>query len=118
MMDRRSIATGVLSISAPGTHFGDDSEARATARDVNEFGAEPAKDRPDRSGFFAGVPLPDTILYGSDFPFAPEASGPVRDAFLDGYDGFEPGRLDAIDHGNTQRLFTKRYGGAGAQAAG
>ncbi len=80
MMDRRSIATGVLSISAPGTHFGDDSEARATARDVNEFGAEPAKDRPDRSGFFAGVPLPDTILYGSDFPLRTrgERPGPRR----------------------------------------
>ena len=28
MMDRRRIATGILSISAPGVHFGDDAEAR------------------------------------------------------------------------------------------
>lgn len=276
MMDRRSIATGILSISAPGTHFGDDAEARATARDVNEFSAELAKDRPDRFGFFASVPLPDMdgalaeaayaldelhadgvvllsniagrylgdkefeplwaeldaraavvfihptaprlpmlegmpsplldypfdttrtavhmalngvmsrhtrmkvilshaggflpyaawrftvgaqfnpgttpegiltdlrrfyfdtalsstpsalpsllafaapghILYGSDFPFAPEESGPVLDAFLDGYDGFEEGQLDAIDHENARQLFTNRYGGGGAQAAG
>ncbi|GGN57837.1 amidohydrolase [Streptomyces albiflavescens] len=59
MMDRRSIATGILSISSPGTHFGDDSEARAVARGVNEYSAELAKDRPDRFGFFAGLPLPD-----------------------------------------------------------
>ncbi|MER5507517.1 amidohydrolase family protein [Streptomyces sp. NPDC002766] len=59
MMDRRSIATGVLSISSPGTHFGDDAEARAVARMVNEYAAELAKDRPDRFGFFASLPLPD-----------------------------------------------------------
>ncbi|KUN06023.1 amidohydrolase [Streptomyces yokosukanensis] len=59
MMDRRSIATGVLSISSPGTHFGDDTEARAVARGANEYAAELAKDRPDRFGFFAALPLPD-----------------------------------------------------------
>ncbi|MEW2621530.1 amidohydrolase family protein [Streptomyces sp. NPDC048106] len=59
MMDRRSIATGVLSVSAPGTHFGDDAEARAVARSVNEYGAELVKDRPDRFGLFASLPLPD-----------------------------------------------------------
>jgi predicted TIM-barrel fold metal-dependent hydrolase len=59
MMDRRSIATGVLSLSAPGVHFGDDAEGRALARSVNEFGAELVKDRPDRFGQFAAVPLPD-----------------------------------------------------------
>ncbi|MFF8988936.1 amidohydrolase family protein [Streptomyces sp. NPDC014983] len=59
VMDRRSIATGVLSVSAPGTHFGDDAEARAVARNVNEYGAELVKDRPDRFGLFAALPLPD-----------------------------------------------------------
>jgi 6-methylsalicylate decarboxylase len=59
MMDRRSIATGVLSLSAPGVHLGDDAEGRALARSVNEFGAELVKDRPDRFGQFAAVPLPD-----------------------------------------------------------
>nr|WP_145487596.1 MULTISPECIES: amidohydrolase family protein [Streptomyces] len=59
MMDRRSIATGVLSVSSPGTHFGDDAEARAVTRSVNEYGAELVKDRPDRFGLFASLPLPD-----------------------------------------------------------
>ena len=59
MMDQRAIATGILSISAPGTHFGDDTAARAVARMVNEYAAELVKDRPDRFGFFASLPLPD-----------------------------------------------------------
>ncbi|WP_427917525.1 amidohydrolase family protein [Streptomyces sp. cg40] len=59
MMDRRSIATGILSVSSPGTHFGDDSEAREITRRVNEFSAELASDHPDRFGFFASLPLPD-----------------------------------------------------------
>ncbi|MEV5832107.1 amidohydrolase family protein [Nocardia sp. NPDC052112] len=59
MMDHRSIATGILSISSPGTHFGDDAEARALARRVNDDSAELTKDRPDRFGFFASLPLPD-----------------------------------------------------------
>ncbi|MFF4576628.1 amidohydrolase family protein [Streptomyces sp. NPDC001410] len=265
MMDRRSIATGILSISSPGTHFGDDAEARAIARGVNEYSAELAKDRPDRFGFFAGLPLPDVdgavaeavhaldelradgvvlmsnvrgrylgdkmfeplwaeldaraavvfvhpdappmpmlegmpgplldfpfdttrtavhmtlggvmsrytrmkvilshaggflpyaawrftggaqfnpgttpmgvltdlqrfyfdtalsstpsalpsllafaapghILYGSDFPFAPQEAGPLLDSMLDGYDGFEPGQLDAINRGSAEVLFPR-----------
>lgn len=271
MMDRRSIATGVLSISSPGTHFGDDAEARAVARDANTYAAELAKDRPDRFGFFAALPLPDVdgalaeavhaldelhadgivvlsnvrgrylgdeayeplwaeldargavvfvhpdapptpmldgmpgpvldfpfdttrtavhmtlhgvlsrytrmkvilshaggflpyaawrftvgsrfnpgttpegimtdlqrfyfdtalsstpsalpsllafaapghVLYGSDFPFAPEDTGVLFDSMLDGYEGFEPGQLDAIDRGSAEALFP-RLTGAGA----
>ncbi|WP_245805017.1 amidohydrolase family protein [Amycolatopsis australiensis] len=59
MIDEHAIATGVLSLSAPGTHFGDDAAARRLALRVNEAGAEVVKDRPDRFGLFASVPLPD-----------------------------------------------------------
>lgn len=58
-MDSRRIATAVLSVSTPGTHLGDDAEARTWARKVNDYAAETVKDRPDRFGFFASVPLPD-----------------------------------------------------------
>ncbi|MEU7728144.1 amidohydrolase family protein [Streptomyces sp. NPDC040724] len=59
MMDRRSIATGILSYAAPLGAPGDLEGARASARDVNEFTAELVKDRPDRFGNFAVLPLPD-----------------------------------------------------------
>ncbi|WP_433722906.1 amidohydrolase family protein [Nocardia sp. CA-129566] len=59
LMDRYSIATAILSLSTPGTHLGDDAEARRWARRVNEIGADLVRDHPDRFGQFATVPLPD-----------------------------------------------------------
>ncbi|RSS78280.1 amidohydrolase [Streptomyces sp. WAC06614] len=59
MMDRRSIATGLLSYAAPLAAPGDVAGARTSARYVNEFTAEQVKDRPDRFGHFAALPLPD-----------------------------------------------------------
>ncbi|MFF5671799.1 amidohydrolase family protein [Streptomyces hygroscopicus] len=59
MMDQQGIATGVLSVTAPGVHLGSDQDGRTLARAVNEYGAEVVKDRPDRFGHFASVPLPD-----------------------------------------------------------
>ena len=58
LMDARSIATGILSISTPGTHLGDDAQALDKARQINDLGAELVKDRPDRFGYFATIPLP------------------------------------------------------------
>lgn len=59
MMDQQGIAVGVLSVTAPGVHLGDDEAARDLARAVNEYGAEVVKDHPDRFGHFASIPLPD-----------------------------------------------------------
>ena len=59
LMDRAGIRTSVLSISAPGTHFGDDAAARRLTRHVNEFGAELVRTRPDRFAQFASLPFPD-----------------------------------------------------------
>ena len=58
-LDEAEIDVAVPSISAPGVHFGDDAAARVLARRVNEYLAEIKRDRPDRFGGFAAVPLPD-----------------------------------------------------------
>lgn len=69
MMDTQGIETGILSVTAPGVHLGDDHQARALARSVNEFGAELVKDRPKRIGLFASIPLPDVdaALYEAEY---------------------------------------------------
>ncbi|MCD2198266.1 amidohydrolase [Actinomycetospora endophytica] len=59
MMDEHRIATGVLSLSTPGTHLGDPVEARELTVRLNDAHAELVKDRPERFGMFASVPLPD-----------------------------------------------------------
>jgi predicted TIM-barrel fold metal-dependent hydrolase len=58
-MDRRGIATSMLSVSSPGIHFGDDAAARALARHVNDEGAATVAAHPGRFGLFASLPLPD-----------------------------------------------------------
>jgi len=59
LMDRHGIGTTILSVSTPGTHFGNDAEARTLARQSNEYSAGLVQDHPTRFGFFATVPLPD-----------------------------------------------------------
>ena len=59
MMDRMNIATGMLSVSSPGVHFGNDAKARLLARSVNEFAARTMGDNRGRFGGFASLPLPD-----------------------------------------------------------
>ncbi len=58
-LDEARIDVAVPSISAPGVHFGDDAAARILARRANEYLAELKRDRPDRFGGFAALPLPD-----------------------------------------------------------
>jgi 6-methylsalicylate decarboxylase len=59
MMDRIGIEVAILSISAPGLHFGDDAAARKLARHVNDEGAKATGLHPTRFGMFASLPLPD-----------------------------------------------------------
>ncbi|MCO5994135.1 amidohydrolase family protein [Actinoallomurus rhizosphaericola] len=59
LMDEWGVATSILSISSPGTHFGDDRAARALCREVNDAGAGVAREHPGRFGHFASLPLPD-----------------------------------------------------------
>ena len=57
--EKLGIETGVLSISSPGVHYGDDAAARRLARLVNEAGADTVAKHPKRFGLFAELPLPD-----------------------------------------------------------
>jgi predicted TIM-barrel fold metal-dependent hydrolase len=59
LMDRTGVGTSVLSVSSPGTHFGDDKAARTLSRRVNEFAADLVGKHPERFGHFASLPLPD-----------------------------------------------------------
>ncbi len=58
-LDEAGIDVAVPSISTPGVHFGDDQAARTLARRVNEYLADIKRNRPDRFGGFAALPLPD-----------------------------------------------------------
>jgi predicted TIM-barrel fold metal-dependent hydrolase len=58
-LDEAGIDLAVPSISTPGVHFGEDAAARALARRVNEYLAALKRQRPDRFGGFAALPLPD-----------------------------------------------------------
>ena len=57
-MDDAGIDVAIVSISTPGVHMGDDAKARDLARRVNELYADLIKERPDRLGGFAALPLP------------------------------------------------------------
>jgi 6-methylsalicylate decarboxylase len=71
-LDEAGIDVAVPSISTPGVHFGDDAAARTLARRVNEYLADIRRERPDRFGGFAALPLPDvdgtleTLAYALD----------------------------------------------------
>jgi aminocarboxymuconate-semialdehyde decarboxylase len=58
-MDEAGIDVAITSISAPGVHLGDDPQARDLARRCNDRTAELVRNRPDRFGGFAILPLPD-----------------------------------------------------------
>ena len=59
LMDQWGVGRSMLSISSPGTHFGDDRAARLLARHVNDTGAAIARAHPDRFGHFASLSSPD-----------------------------------------------------------
>lgn len=58
-LDRLGLTSAILSVSTPGTYFGDIGETRERTREVNEYCADLSKRHPDKFGFFATLTLPD-----------------------------------------------------------
>ncbi len=58
-LERCGISYAVLSVSTPGTYFGDIGETRERTREANEYCADLARRYPDKYGFFATLTLPD-----------------------------------------------------------
>ena len=71
-MDQAGVATAVVSTSDPGVFFGDYDQAKALARDCNDYQARMVADHKGRFGMFTTLPLPDIdntlaeIAYGLD----------------------------------------------------
>jgi predicted TIM-barrel fold metal-dependent hydrolase len=59
MMDKFGIRTAMVSLSNPGTWFGNAPEARHLARLANDYAAEMQRDYPGRFGVLASLSLPD-----------------------------------------------------------
>jgi 6-methylsalicylate decarboxylase len=73
LMDSQEIATGILSLTAPGIVGWKKDERREMARRVNEYTADLVAKRPDRFGSFATLPLPDVDGCLSELGYALDA---------------------------------------------
>ena len=72
VMDRRGIATAMLSVSSPGVHFGNDDAACGLAREVNEFAARLKQEHRGRFGLMASLPLPNVDAALKEIAYALE----------------------------------------------
>ncbi|MGX1196863.1 amidohydrolase family protein [Parvibaculum sp. MBR-TMA-1.3b-4.2] len=75
VMDRQGIATAMISLSSPSTHFLPEEERTGLCREVNEEGAALLRNHPDRFGFFASLPLPDVAASLKEIDYAFETLG-------------------------------------------
>lgn len=98
VMDRNDIAVSVVSVSVPGTHFGDDDKARQLARRVNEEIGDVCARHP-RFGGFATLPLPNVDLACA------EAAHALDELRLDGVGLLESYQGKYLGHPDYDPLF-------------
>jgi len=75
MMDRQQIATAIVSISSPSTHFLPVAQRPELVRQLNRAAAELVRQHPGRFGFFASLPMPDVIASLAELAHAFDALG-------------------------------------------
>ncbi len=90
-MDRNGIEVAMLSISAPGIHFGEIQATIKLARQVNEHAAEIVAQHPQRFGFFAMLPLPDVEAALREAEFALDVLNADGIVITSNQDGIYPG---------------------------
>ncbi|KAJ5278842.1 hypothetical protein N7478_004214 [Penicillium angulare] len=93
MMKSLNIKKSVLSMSSPGTHLtpGNDQDARALTRQVNEDMSKICKDHSEHFLFFASLPLPDVEGSLAEIDYALDHLGAVGFQILTNSHGIYPG---------------------------
>ncbi|MBP8248076.1 MAG: amidohydrolase [Phenylobacterium sp.] len=87
VMDRQQIATAMISLSSPSTHFLPVQERPALVRQVNQAGMDLVGGHPGRFGFFASLPLPDVEAALAEMAYAFDtlgADGVILESNIDG----------------------------------
>ena len=87
VMDRQGIATAMISLSSPSTHFLPVEKRMGLCREVNKEGAALPRSHPDRFGFFASLPLPNVEASLAEIDYAFEmlgADGVILETNIDG----------------------------------
>jgi predicted TIM-barrel fold metal-dependent hydrolase len=86
-MDRDGVATSIMSTSEPGVYFGDAAQARALARESNDYFAKLVSDHPTRFGMFATLPLPDVDGTLKEIAYAFDTLKADGVCFMSSYEG-------------------------------
>ena len=86
-MDSQSIATGILSLTAPGVSGWLGQERRNMARRVNEYTAELVRNYSERFGNFVTLPLPDIEGALAELDYAQTALDADGVILLSNYEG-------------------------------
>ncbi|MFI0769144.1 amidohydrolase family protein [Streptomyces melanosporofaciens] len=81
-------------------------EAEEILRDLKRFYFDTALSAsPSALPALLAFAEPGHVVYGSDWPFAPQDAGTYYNHYLETYPDYAPGQAEAIDRGNAEALF-------------